>query len=93
MQSPACANDDLGPYLQNVIWTGYSPLFSRAHVLTIRDLVVLTSEPAVSSSADLLRVWDENWPGLGKNDASAHLISAGIDQLRNDVLSVLAALD
>ncbi len=70
-----------------------NPRLGWAYVLTIRDLVALTSEPAVSSSADLLRVWDENWSGLGKNDASADLISAGIDQLRNDVLSVMAALD
>ena len=70
-----------------------NPRLGWAYALTIRDLVVLTSEPAVSSSADLLRVWNENWSGLGKNDASADLISAGIDQLRNDVLSVLAALD
>jgi len=70
-----------------------NPRLGWAYVLTIRDLVALTSEPAVSSSADLLRVWDENWSGLGKNDASADLISAGIDQLRNDVLSVLTALD
>ncbi len=70
-----------------------NPRLGWAYVLTIRDLVALTSEPAVSSSADLLRVWDENWFGLGKNDASADLISAGIDLLRNDVLSVLAALD
>ena len=70
-----------------------NPRLGWAYVLTIRDLVALTSEPAVSSSADFLRVWDENWSGLGKNDASADLISAGIDQLRNDVLSVLAALD
>jgi len=70
-----------------------NPRSGWAYVLTITDLAALTSEPAVSSSADLLRVWNENWSGLGKNDASADLISAGIDQLRNDVLSVLAALD
>ena len=70
-----------------------NPHLGWAYVLTIRDLVALTSEPAVSSSADLLRAWDENWSGLGKNDASADLISAGIDRLRNDMLSVLAALD
>ena len=70
-----------------------NPRSGWAYVLTITDLAALTSEPAVNSSADLLRVWRENWPGLGKNDASADLISAGIDQLRNDVLSVLAALD
>ncbi len=70
-----------------------NPRSGWAYVLTIRDLVALTSEPAVSSSADLLRVWDENWSGLGKNDASADLISVGIDQLRSDVLRVLAALD
>lgn len=70
-----------------------NPRSGWAYILTITDLAALTSEPPVNSSADLLRVWRENWPGLGKNDASADLISAGIDQLRNDVLSVLAALD
>ncbi len=70
-----------------------NPRSGWAYVLTITDLAALMSEPPVSSSADLLRVWDENWSGLGRNDASADLISAGIDQLRNDVLSVLAALD
>ena len=70
-----------------------NPRSGWAYILTIRDLAALASEPAVSSSADLLRAWNENWSGLGKNDASADLISAGIDQLRNDVLSVLAALD
>ena len=70
-----------------------NPRSGWAYVLTITDLAALTSEPPMSSSTDLLRVWRENWPGLGENDASADLISAGIDQLRNDVLSVLAALD
>ncbi len=70
-----------------------NPRSGWAYILTITDLAALTSEPPVNSSADLLRVWRENWPGLGKNDSSADLISAGIDQLRNDVLSVLAALD
>ncbi len=70
-----------------------NPRSGWAYVLTITDLAALTSEPPVNSSADLFRLWNENWSGLGKNDASADLISAGIDQLRNDVLSVLAALD
>ena len=70
-----------------------NPRSGWAYVLTITDLAALTSEPPVNSSADLLRGGRENWPVLGKNDASADLISAGIDQLRNDVLSVLAALD
>ncbi len=70
-----------------------NPRSGWAYVLTITDLAALTSEPPMSSSTDLLRVWRENWPSLGENDASADLISAGIDQLRNDVLSVLAALD
>ncbi len=70
-----------------------NPRSGWAYVLTITDLAAMMSEPPVSSSADLFRLWDENWFGLGKNDGAADLISAGIDQLRNDVLAVLAALD
>ncbi len=70
-----------------------NPRSGWAYLLTIMDLAALMSEPPVSSSADLFRFWNENWSSLGKNDVSADVISAGIDQLRSDVLSVLAALD
>ena len=70
-----------------------SPRARWADALTIKDLATLTAEPEVSSSADLLNVWSENWPGLGTNDVSADRISTAIDQLRNDMLAILAELE
>jgi len=70
-----------------------SPRAGWAYALIISDLATLTAEPAMSSSADLLDVWSENWPGLGTNDVSADRISTAIDQLRNDMLAILAELE
>lgn len=69
-----------------------------AYALTIRDLGRLTTEPAMSSSALLLDTWDEHWEGLerehyAQRKPSIDAIDAGIERTRQDVLSVLAALD
>ena len=70
-----------------------NPRSGWAYVLTIRDLAALTSEPAISSSVELFATWNERWPNLGTDDESANLISARIDQLRDDVREVIAELD
>ena len=64
-----------------------------AYVLTIRDLGRLTHEPAMTSAAELHRVWDQSWEGLESDRASADRISDAIDRTREDLLTVLAALD
>ncbi len=70
-----------------------NPRSGWAYVLTIRDLASLMHEPARSSSRLLIEAWQKNWSGLGSDDRAASDISGGIDQARNDVLAVLAALD
>lgn len=70
-----------------------SPRSGWAYVLTIRDLGRLTRPPATESSAALLDVWQANWAGLGNDDAAAKAISDAIDRAREDMLSVLSALD
>ena len=70
-----------------------NPRSGWAYVLTARDLAALTKEPAISSSVRLIAIWNERWPDLGEKNESAELISGGIDQLREDVLEVLAELD
>ena len=70
-----------------------NPRSGWAIVLTIRDLGKLMPEPAMQSSATLVQQWQSEWSGLGSSDASAKRISDAIDQCREDVLSVLAALD
>jgi hypothetical protein len=70
-----------------------NPRSGWAYALTIRDLASLMHEPASSSSRELIETWQNNWSGLGSDDRAASNISDSIDQARNDVLFVLAALD
>ena len=70
-----------------------NPRTGWAHVITARDLGSLLHEPAISSSTRLVESWQQNWTGLGEEDRAAKDISEHIDQTRNDVLAVLAALD
>ncbi len=65
-----------------------------AFVLTVRDLGSLTAEPAISSSHDMFDIWTKNYAQLGASDrVASDAISEGIDQVRGDVLDVIAALD
>ena len=70
-----------------------NPRTGWAYALTIRDLGALLNEPAMRSSVDLIEIWQRHWSGLGSDDMAASQISDAIDQTRNDVLAVLAALD
>ena len=70
-----------------------NPRSGWAYALTIRDLASLMHEPAISSSTELIANWQQNWSGLGSDDAAASSISDSIDRARNDVLAVLASLD
>lgn len=70
-----------------------NPRAGWSHALTIRDLGELIPKPANASSRSLVDDWQKNWRGLGESDTAAQSISASIDTMRADVLSVLAKLD
>ena len=70
-----------------------SPLSGWAYALTIRDLGSIMDEPTSGSSTELIEIWQQNWSGLGSDDLAASSISDSIDQVRSDVLLVLAKLD
>lgn len=70
-----------------------NPRLGWAYVLTIRDLGSLAGTPAGDASKDLVATWEQHWFRLGENDESADRISAAIDDVRNNVLDVLVALD
>jgi hypothetical protein len=42
--------------------------------------------------SNLLRTWEANWASLGQDDAAVTAIDNAIDQLRADLLTVLAEL-
>jgi hypothetical protein len=70
-----------------------NPRAGWSYALIIVDLASLMADPATSSSEELLATWSGNWSGLGKDDESATAVSASIDKLRSDTLTVLVALD
>lgn len=74
-----------------------TPREGWAYVLTTRDLVKLTDEPAISAVDGLFAAWSEGWELLGTDSAAAEQagdrISAAIDAARSSTLTVLAELD
>jgi len=70
-----------------------NPRLDWAYVLTIRDLGSLAGVTAGDASSNLVTTWEQHWSRLGKSDESADRISAAIDDVRNNVLDVLVALD
>ena len=72
---------------------GGSPRAGWTDVLAIRDLAALVPAPVPERSAELIKVWGENWEGLGKDDETAvsHIDDA-IGAVREAALAVLRTL-
>jgi hypothetical protein len=72
---------------------GGSPRTGWTDVLAIRDLSALVPGPVPARAAELLRVWGENWEGLGKDDETAvNRIDDAIGKLREASLATLRSL-
>jgi len=73
--------------------SGGSPRTGWTDVLAIRDLAALVPGAVPDRSAELLKVWGENWEGLGKEDETAvSRIDDAIGRVREAALAVLRAL-
>ncbi len=73
--------------------SGGSPRTGWTDVLAIRDLSVLVPGVVPDRSAELLKVWGENWEGLGKDDETAvSRIDDAIGRVREAALAVLRTL-
>jgi hypothetical protein len=73
--------------------SGGSPRTGWTDVLAIRDLSALVPGAVQNRSAELLKVWGENWEGLGKDDETAvSRIDDAIGRVREAALVVLRAL-
>lgn len=70
-----------------------NPRTGWAYVLLVGDLSDNMPEPVPGHAVSLHEMWEAQWPGLGKNDESAEMISASIDDLRESVLQALRDLD
>jgi hypothetical protein len=72
---------------------GGSPRTGWTDVLAIRDLAALVPAPVPARAAELLKVWSENWEGLGRDDETAvNRIDETIDKLREASLATLRSL-
>jgi hypothetical protein len=72
---------------------GGSPRAGWTDVLAIRDLAALVPGPVPAQAAELLKVWGENWEGLGKADETAvNRIDETIGKLREASLATLRSL-
>jgi hypothetical protein len=70
-----------------------SPRSGWTDVLAIRDLSALVPGRVPAEAAELLRVWSENWEGLGKQDeAAVNRIDDAIGKLREASLATLRSL-
>jgi len=73
--------------------SGGSPRTGWTDVLAIRDLSALVPGAVPDRSAELLKVWGENWEGLGKDDEIAvSRIDDAIGRIREAALAVLRTL-
>jgi hypothetical protein len=72
---------------------GGNPRKGWAEVLLLKDLSKLMPVAANMRMSNLLRTWEANWASLGQDDAAVTAIDNAIDQLREDLLTVLAELD
>jgi hypothetical protein len=72
---------------------GGSPRAGWTDVLAIRDLSALVPGSVPAQAAELLKVWGENWEGLGRDDETAvNRIDETIGKLREASLATLRSL-
>ena len=72
---------------------GGSPRNGWTDVLAIRDLSALVPGAVPGRATELLRVWGDNWEGLGKDDEQAvNRIDDAIGKLREAALGTLRSL-
>ena len=70
-----------------------SPRAGWTDVLAIRDLATLVPGRVAAEADELLKVWGQNWEGLGKDDETAvNRIDDAVGRLREASLATLRSL-
>lgn len=70
-----------------------NPRKGWTEVLVLQDLGELMPESRQLRSEQLLKIWGDQWQGLGEDDQSVAAIDNAIDDLRKDTLKILRLLD
>ncbi len=69
-----------------------NPRLGWTYVLTIQDLAMVLPDSSVQSVMKLKTTWDQYWSTLHEDQASKLAIESGIDGVRQEILSLLSAL-
>ena len=75
----------------NDVNTG-NPITGWGHVAMIDDLSFLMPAPIPAMATSLKETWQANWQGLGKDEASAVIITETITAMRETVKSQLKTI-
>lgn len=70
-----------------------NPRTGWSYVLTVRDLSQVMQPPLPVKADELVKVWGQNWDGLGEKQESEDLIMEAIDIIRNETVILLESLD
>ena len=70
-----------------------NPRTGWAIVLTIEDLAQILEDPCPAAATELKAVWQENWSTLATDVDSKDAIRVGIENMRQETLSLLRMLD
>ena len=70
-----------------------NPRTGWSYVLTVRDLSRVLQPPLPVTADELVKVWGDNWDGLGEKQKSEALIMQAIDNVRGETVILLESLD
>jgi hypothetical protein len=70
-----------------------NPRTGWAYALTIRDLARVLPAPMPGEAEALLKVWGDNWVGLGEEQQQADAIMSALEHTRSETLGLLQSLD
>ena len=70
-----------------------TPRDGWAVVLVLRDLSALMPVPVSAGAAQLFEVWKNSWNGLGREDKAVADIDNAINDLREETLAAIRALE
>ena len=70
-----------------------NPRLGWTYVLTIRDLSQVLNAPLPGEAGKLVQVWDNNWAELGEKQENVDSVLAAVDDMREETLQLLKALE
>lgn len=70
-----------------------NPRTGWSYVLTVRDLSQVMQPPLPAKADELVKIWGENWDGLGEKQESEALIMEALDKVRSETVILLESLD